>query len=790
MSIRSRLSHTRSRIANIIDPTHKNSLGVLTGREFLKYGGQRPMFQDWSRLIMNEEDKYTGVMFAAINKRANLVAQLALECLRTDATKTIMEQAKRKGETVVHPYLDVIDQSLNFTNYDFWFNTPTFIDLRGVAYLGVIRTVAPGRVGDVVDFELLNPYKVERVIKRTDGRIEVGGYREWIEGGYFRDWPSQQVIEIRRLNPFKPDEPYSMSDAGKDSQFTLKQAGDYTRHSLGSNANAPGIYSTDVILNDDNFQLFKARIKGTDKGEPIIANGAGAVNWQSTQIEMDKAALDKVNQVSLEHLLAVTSTSKTSLGIEQSGVTRDTSKVMRDQLTSDAGIPLLTFIIEALNQDYKRYYSAEYAKNQYRLFIDSPLKTDREAEGKDIENRKAGAELYQTMIDKGYDRKTAAKYAAGEVSLEDIGEPKNEPKPAQLKPPEPPPPPNDDPAPEPKNKIEINQLAATDVSQLSSQEASLQNTIAQVEEQLALAVINKVDKNVYDETSEVIAEKDRKEQDRQLTNALLVFYSLVVPLQAKQVMQQRSQQYGKPGTFAVDATVRQAIDQASTKAADSHIETILEDLRQTVKQTMIAEGDISRIAEAVAKKYPDVTAEQLKASVREAAKGGKSDSEIAQALRAKYKDADFEDLLAGVREAALKGAEHDQLLKAIRQEYAHISQTRAKVIAKTETNRAFSMSQYQADRQFLDQNSWTGQAYKKWVTHSPNPCPFCQAKAAEPAIPFDVPFANIGDTVTAHTQAEDGTVTVRAYPVTYETVVAGSLHPNCSCSYELIIRDL
>ena len=145
-------------------------------------------------------------------------------------------------------------------------------------------------------------------------------------------------------------------------------------------------------------------------------------------------------------------------------------------------------------------------------------------------------------------------------------------------------------------------------------------------------------------------------------------------------------------------------------AADSHIATILEDLRQTVKQTMIAEGDISRIAAAVAKKYPDVTAEQLKASVREAAKGGKSDSEIAQALRAKYKGADFEDLLAGVREAALKGAEHDQLLKAIRQEYAHISQTRAKVIAKTETNRAFSMSQFQADRQFLDQNGWTGQA--------------------------------------------------------------------------------
>jgi hypothetical protein len=132
-------------------------------------------------------------------------------------------------------------------------------------------------------------------------------------------------------------------------------------------------------------------------------------------------------------------------------------------------------------------------------------------------------------------------------------------------------------------------------------------------------------------------------------------------------------------------------------------------------------GSPRRIA-AVAKKYPDVTAEQLKAPAREAAKGGKSDSEIAHALRAKYKGADFEDLLAGVGEAALKGAEHDQLLRAIRQKNAHISQTGAKVITKTETNRALSMSQYHADRQFLDQNDWTGRAARKWVCRGPNLC--------------------------------------------------------------------
>ena len=97
------------------------------------------------------------------------------------------------------------------------------------------------------------------------------------------------------------------------------------------------------------------------------------------------------------------------------------------------------------------------------------------------------------------------------------------------------------------------------------------NTITRVEEQLALAAINKVDKNIYDGTSDVIAEKDRRKQNQKDTNALLALYRLVVPLQAQSVMQRRSRQYGKPGTFAVDAAVRQAVDEASSKAADSHI---------------------------------------------------------------------------------------------------------------------------------------------------------------------------------------------------------------------------
>jgi hypothetical protein len=46
---------------------------------------------------------------------------------------------------------------------------------------------------------------MDRVIRTGDGRVEVGGYREWLAGGYFRDWPPQQIIESgKRSTSRKP----------------------------------------------------------------------------------------------------------------------------------------------------------------------------------------------------------------------------------------------------------------------------------------------------------------------------------------------------------------------------------------------------------------------------------------------------------------------------------------------------------------------------------------------------------------------------------------------------------
>jgi hypothetical protein len=726
----------RDRIANVLASKDKaaNSASVPLGQQFLRYGNRENMLGNWSQVVIREEDKYTGLLYAAIRNRANRVAQLAQENIRTDALPTILDKAKAAKVDVVHPYLELIDSSDSFSNYWFWYTIDTFLDLKGVYYLMAVRTIQGKRVGNIQEFKLLNPYQVQRI--RPIDSLEVVGYKE-TRGGFSRVIPPELIIEIRDLNPFSDDEPYSLADAAKDQQFTLKSAGDYTRQTLQNNVNAPGIISTDLELNTEQMANFKSRITGHVKGEPIFSDGKGNVSWNPMTTDLDKASLDKVSAINAEVLLAVTGMSKTAMGTEVSGVTRDTSKTQSDLLITGQIMPRIQLISDALNQDYKTNYADEYKKNQYRIYLDSPLGTDREAELSDVNIRQESFNLFGSLVDAGYDFEAAARYAAGEITLEELGKPTNDPKPTIEPSPtrvtvtEPAPgdgstPPAEPPAgtgnqnylPAIRNALE-DSLNAT----VQSQEGALRNAVINIEERLVMAVMNKVT-NAYDSQNDIINSDDRQKEEDELVQALAAFYLAVVPILASSVMTRRLAEFNLPGAYSLDAATKDYIAATAKHGAESHVSTVLDDLLKTV------------------------------------------------------------------REQALEGKTQTEIISALRKEYVHITTERANVIARTETNRAFTRAQYDADRQFLQQNDLTAKAYKKWVTRNSDPCPFCLAKAAEPAIPFEQAFGDLGDVWTATVTNEDGTTTVKKLPINYETIQSGNAHPNCACVYQLVIEGL
>lgn len=681
------LDNFRKTLASFISP-NKNSMSLPN--QFLRYGNKR-MDYDGTQVVLRDEDLYTGYGYAAIKLRANKVAHLAMENIRTDAEQ----------EEFIHPYLDLIYNSKVYSEYQFWRDISTYLDLEGVYYLMALRNSADGRMGNVTEFKLLNPYNIRRVLDAD--QLEVAGYVE-TRKGMVREIPKEMIIPISELNPFNEDKPFSMADAASEAQFTIKTAGDYTRHTLKNNINTPGILTTDVILPEEDFLQFTNRVKNNTKGEPLFGNGAGAITFESMNIDLSKSALKDVNEMNRQALFSIAGVSKTSMGIEESGTTRDTSRVQKEINTEDHILPRIQLIIDALNLDYVNSYGGE---NTVFIVVDNPMAVDHEADLAEVKNKQAEYDLYISLINRGYEADLAAQFVAGEIDLDDLGEPTNEPM----------------VDPNVRAKLETEEVedealeketnAFEQTGLLKQQEGALKNAIVNIEEQLVVAAMNKVAKNAFEDQSDIITKKEKDEAINKLILVLTGFYGLMINFKGQDIMRDRKGTFALPGSFKLDRESKNYISETARKVSQSHVGTVLD------------------------------------------------------------------DVLVTAREGALQGLSVPQIQSLIREKYTgSIVQNRAKVIARTETNRAFTRAQFEADRQFIQQNGLQTRAFKQWRTRSDNPCAFCLSLEAEGPKLFDTDFRSLGESIHADGQTLE---------VNFEALEAGNAHPNCSCDYELII---
>lgn len=773
----------RDWIANKLVPGHTNGLGGRDlAQDYVRYGtGATPLL---SQVMRGERDKYTGYMYAAVTRRANKVITLADENIKTKANKATTKRFKDSEEELVHPYLKLIDESPTFDNDEFWREIQSFIDLRGEYYLYVLRGKAGNVIGEPKEFKLLRPYEI--TVVRDGNNLEVIGYVETRDGVY-REIPPHMIIPMRAFNPLDRIKAYSMADAAMDAQFTLKEAAEQMQTTARRNRRYPGVIlfgGGEVALDTEQAANFKSRMRNkAAEDEPMFAGGkAGNIAWNDMQVDMRKSSLDMVTETQLNALIAVTGTSKTKLGIEQSGVTRDTADIQDDLFTGDHAIPAARLILSALNQDYKNSYPKDYKKYGYKMYVRSPLGDDKDTELKSVKVRKESFSLYLSMRAKGYSSDVSARFANGELDLTEIGEPTEEP--TQQVPQDGTGKPSGQPTPagaqdEDEDKdddqsppaagasnshdhstdvlpVIRNDLSEQDKAAVAQQEAVLLAAIVTVQEQVVEAVVSNVPTLTYETQEVIITEEQEQAAVAALIAALVAFYAALLAVQGLVVMARRALEFGLPGSFAMDELVNQYIQATAESAAKSHLSTILDDIRQTVRET------VERLVQEERKRIQD-----------DPQAGDPSEED---------------DIYAFARRKAFEGVGQARIIRAIREKYGEgISKTRASTIARTESRRAFNRAQFEADRQFLAENDLTGRAYKKWVTRGPDPCVFCKQLAARPPIPFLEPFAKLGDVLTASMEKKDGTMSVRTMKVGFEDAIAGEIHPNGWCTYQLII---
>lgn len=832
----------RKRFINAIDAFRKTENSGADPNAFLKYGRSR-MPSTWSTPQISDEDFYTGYGFAVINKRANRSVVLGKKFLFTEATDAITEKANEDRTKIVHPYLTLIKESTDFSERDFWYDISTYLDLEGIYYLMAVRTVTPsGVVGNIQKFSLLNPYWVKPVI---NSKGELGGFAESNPHKGNRIIPKEMIIPISLLNPFDPTKPYSLADAARDSQFTLKQANDFARESINGNLNAPGILSSAIELPDDQFDNFVDRIKNHGHGEPLFGNGAGTISWTDMQTDLDKAALDKINNINRDSLIAVSGLSKTGLGIEESGTGREVSRTQKDDFTENAVMPQIENIIDALNLDYRLYYPNQYKTNKYVITLDNPLETNRDAEQADVDIRDSQFALFQSLVDKGYSVDIAAKYAKGEIDITDLGEPTEaveqpvDTAPADVPDDTPTDTPVDTPQEDTNNEAEVIEEVviklptsiyegypiplkqylgelADQINSSSEERSILRLTedadrvrIQHIEDQdnKLVGVINAneyvvlgtfndgadkeevlsvLNKRYHDQLVAVKQKGikiDFKVEESACGHNHNVLNSISTPFDKQEELDYSTEVLLQAVKASENNLLNYYLDQISAGylAPGADIEAFANNLALpfnvwfTVMFPILANQRAVDTAASLDIKDVPITAmtDDVKTAIAQF-----SEREARSHLNTLR--ADIDNALLIIRTITSDPNEIKEMLQSA---FADIQRRRAPLIASNAATRIFSLSQYEADLQFLNRHDLVNVAYKQLFSSTGDPCRICSYIIAETnaaPIPFTQAFASLGDSITADGQKMD---------FNYENIIAGNVHPNCHCYYKIVIKE-
>ena len=820
-----------NRIKNALNALTKQNNGGPSGgvdpNNFLRYGN-RTMTSTWSTPQISDQDFYSGLGWAVINKRANRSVVLGKKFLYTDASDNIVERANEENKPVNHPYLSLIRDSLDFAERDFWYDISTYLDLEGVYFLMAVRTVNGNTVGNIKEFKLLNPYWVRQVF---NDKGELGGYVENNPHLGTREIRKELIIPIRLLNPFDPNKSWSLADAARDSQFTLKQANDFAREAIDGNLNAPGILSSAIELPDDQFDNFVNRVKNHGRGEPLFGNGAGTVSWVDMQTDLDKAALDKINTINRDVLLAIAGLSKTGIGVEESGTGREVSRTQKDDFTENAIMPQIENIIDALNLDYRKYYTDQYNANKYSITLDNPLETNRDAEQADVDIRDSQFTLAQSLIDKGYATDIAFKYAKGLIDITALGEPTVVIEPVVTEEPTDPVvgPPADPPV-DPANSYKDKEFDAYEgypipVLQYLAENASMINGLSETgsviysnEGFLSLDAKNKTVRikevvelensliAVVDDTTFIKLGEFNQNADRSAILTILNKRYKDQPVAVKKKIDLTHECHHDIAEVVKNAAFdeQQQID-ASTQdflTSAQASEQQMYDWYQRAMGEGFIKPDATQLDNFIASltlpfavyftvMFPIYASNRVQQTANQLGLSNElpiiaMTSEIKQQINDfARKEAtshvntiktDIENALAIIRAQTDNREEQYALFQ---EAFEKIQKRRSLTLANSAAGRIFNFSQYEADLQFLTRAGKVKNAYKILFSMSGDPCPVCahiiRETNASP-IPFTQAFASMGQTIEGMT-------------FNYEQIIAGNVHPNCHCAYKLIILD-
>ena len=819
------------KIASVFKRTPNNLQTQTTNsiaNDFLRRGNFKARQDVQLDQKFNPEMTVNGWMYAALNTRSDAFGEFCEENIVSES---------EKQENPYHPYLKLIEESKEIPEYEFWKKAISNYDNYGSIYFFILRRVVKDKDGTIQHVGLptkINILNSSRITALThDGKIV--GYREQIDATHKREFAPEQIIRVINPHPRNQDEPYSIYEAAKDYQYTINKGTEFAQNALINNINTPGILSTSEVLNDEEYDNLISRINSHEPGKAIVTDGTGNLTYTSISQSLDQAALPTLTELSRQTIFAVTGTSKTILGIEESGVTRDTSKTQDKKFIKRAIAPVAKRIVSAFNFDYRVRYPELYKQNGVKMVIKSIYDAAETSEQFDVQKK-----LFDDITEivySGYTKESAEKFMYGDISFtdleldaedaqdiedeqDDIDENPEEPEKTEEQE-------ENDGSEKTLQHIHIenqesemhNHTSSDDYymkalkfhvneqGELDEYGKSVENKIKQAKNNLLKEIrtiqlqairesSSKLSVNAFD-YEDIRTEEQEDTIYNKIKNALKKYWFLILPLIGKErvvedknsikilkednpelteeEIQEKNEEIKKAEVNLLGTKkVKDYIEQVSEKAAKSHTNTIYKTILDAVNK---AENKILR--NLFAKEY----VEQFKQGEDKWFKSKPTEKQVKSKLGNQNFIKDNQSLYDSVRKKIEEGFSREEIQRAIRKEYVDLSRTRANILVGNEMARSITSSQYVADYELLRKTNMLDKAYKRLVSSTGDPCPVCKALIDKGDIPFTEPFLELGDTIQVENDGKTTTFTCN-----YETIESGVVHCNCHCDYQLIIK--
>lgn len=412
----------------------QNAMGADYG-SWLRSSRKGAMFNNTSEVAIEPQHLYRGYGYGIVRAVVNAGILTAEENIRTTCSSLQREILAENDDQIEHPYKKLWQNSPYFSEYDFWKKYLTYIQLKGEFYIYMNRKPLAGatryRPGtknlmtQTAYMKIISPYEMEPYEYDDEGNVTV--WRRTIKrhGTATKDLvqkiPAYQIIRVSEFDPWDEFKPYSLLDATKENLFTLENAQDYTRHALVNNINAPGLLAVDgEFQTQEEFDNYVAMLQNHAEGELVIAAGNAKTTYQDMNQNLDGASQEKIRGLERDEMLVTAGVSKSVLGVETSGLTRDVASIQKLTFIERTVVPYIRLMIETLNYDYRTNYAGDFIINKYILHVTTPSIGDKTQELKELEVREEEYNMVQRYVERGYTPKSAAQYVRGEIDVEQL----------------------------------------------------------------------------------------------------------------------------------------------------------------------------------------------------------------------------------------------------------------------------------------------------------------------------------------------------------------------------------